>query len=253
MRALKTDLVRLCALIVLSVSAPALAESLEVSASKELIWDQSKGLYQASGDAKARRGTQAISADILTAHYDISSDDQDVERIVAEKNVIFSDGILQGTGANLDYNVAMNFYKLGGPNARISSKDGKARAEDILTFDRANGIIIAKEEAQITLANGRLLQGNSIRIILTETEEIDIVTATGDVYVRQQDGKEAYSQTGVYNATTGKALLTGDVKIIDGESVLNGQRAEIDFNKGISRLIADEASGRVSGILTTSD
>ena len=147
----------------------------------------------------------------------------------------------------------MNFYKLGGPNARISSKDGKARAEDILTFDRANGIIIAKEEAQITLANGRLLQGNSIRIILTETEEIDIVTATGDVYVRQQDGKEAYSQTGVYNATTGKALLTGDVKIIDGESVLNGQRAEIDFNKGISRLIADEASGRVSGILTTSD
>lgn len=88
--------------------------------------------------------------------------------------------------------------------------------------------------------------------MLGETDEIDTVTATGNVYVRQQDGKEAFSQTGFYSAVTGKALLTGDVKIIDGESVLNGQKAEIDFNSGISRLLAGENSGRVTGTLVSS-
>jgi len=200
-----TTLGTLCAL---SMSWQAFAAPLEISAAKELIWDQTKGVYEAHGDAKASRGAQAISADLLTAFYDANSDD---------------------------------------------SKDGTARAQKTLSFDRAAGIIIADQKGEITLADGRLLQGDSITITLTKTEEIKTVTATGNVYVRQQDGKEAYSEKGTYNAQTGKALLTGAVKIIDGESILNGQKAEIDFNKGISRLLADERSGRVSGTLTSSE
>ena len=235
-----------------AMSANAFANTLEISASQELIWDQTKGIYQANGEAKAIRGAQSISADLLTAYYDTGSDNQDVTRVTATTNVTFSDADMRGSGSRLDYNVAANFYELLGPNARITSKDGKVRAESRLTFDRANGIIIADDKGAITLADGRLLEGNFIEITLSQTEEIETVSARGNVYVRQQDGKEAFSQTGLYNAKTGKALLTGDVKIIDGESILNGQKAEIDFNKGISKLIADEGQGRVSGILATS-
>ena len=241
------------ALVAVSMSWQAFAAPLEISAAKELIWDQTKGVYEAHGDAKASRGAQAISADLLTAFYDTNSDSQDVTRIIATTNVSFQDGDLTGSGARLDYNVATDFYELVGPNARILSKDGTARAQETLSFDRAAGIIIADQKGEITLADGRLLQGDSITITLTKAEEIKTVTATGNVYVRQQDGKEAYSENGTYDAQTGKALLTGAVKIIDGESILNGQKAEIDFNKGISRLLADEGSGRVSGTLTSSN
>lgn len=239
--------------VLAAFSLGASANQLEISASRELVWDQTKGLYEANGDAKAVRGTQAISADILTAFYETASDNQDVTRVIATNNVSFSDADLSGTGTRLDYNVIENFYELEGPNARIISKDGNAQAENRLTFDRANGIIIADDEGEITLQDGRLLKGDYIEITLSETEEIETVNARGNVYVRQQDGKEAFSQEGTYDAQTGKALLTGTVKIIDGESVLNGQKAEIDFNKGISKLIAGEGSGRVSGILTTSE
>ena len=237
----------------LMANTPLYADQLEISASKELLWDQTKGIYQANGAAKATRGAQRIEADVLTAYYDASSDNQDITRIVATKNVSFADADMTGRGAALDYNVATEFYELLGPNAMIESADGTASAENTLTYNKASGVIIANDKGEITLADGRLLQGDYIEITLTETDEIDTVKASGNVYVRQQDGKEAYSQDGLYNAASGKALLTGDVKIIDGDSILNGQKAEIDFNKGISKLIADEGQGRVSGTLTSSE
>ena len=226
------------------------AASLEISAAEELVWDQTKGIYQAIGEATATRGAQTISAQTLTAYYDAASDDQDIERITAIKDVTFQDEDVSGKGGQLDYNIANEYYELKGPDARVSSKDGKARADDVITYNRLEGIIIATGNGSITLSNGRTLQGDNIKITLTTAEEISTVNATGNVYVRQENGREARAQRGTYNAETGKALLTGDVKIIDGESILNGQRAEIDFNKGISRLLADEGSGRVSGILT---
>lgn len=240
------------ALASISAASSAYANALEISAAKELVWDQTKGVYQAIGDAKAIRGTQSISADILKAFYDSASEDQDISRITATTNVSFADGDISGRGRSLDYNVATNFYELTGPKASVTSKDGTSRAEELITFDRAAGMIYLQKNGEITLADGRILQGDMIDISLSADEAIQSVQASGNVYVRQADGKEAYSQTGTYDAQTGKALLTGDVKIIDGESVLNGQRAEIDFNNGISRLLAEEGTGRVSGTLVTS-
>ena len=250
-----TSIIKTGAVIALTctMSWHALAQPLEISASTELIWDQTKGLYEASGDAVAIRGNQTISADVLTAYYNRDSANQDVERIIADTNVRFTDGDLNGSGARLDYNVTSTFYELTGPNARLSSKDGKAKAEKTLSFDRATGIIIAQQKGEILLSDGRLLKGNFIEITLSDTEEIETVMVSGNVAMRQADGKEAYSDEGVYNAKTGKAVLTGSVKIIEGDSILNGQKAEIDFNKGISRLVAGEQTGRVSGILATSD
>ena len=241
-------------MISLSVGFPlfAHAQPLEISASEELIWDQNKGVYEAIGDASAMRGAQSIAAELLQAFYDENSTDQDITRIIATDNVKFTDVDMKGQGAKLDYDVAKNFYELLGPNARIQSKDGTAKAQKRLTYDRGNGIIIAEKQGHITLSDGRILTGDFIEITLTATEEIETVNASGNVYVRQTDGKEAYSQKGTYNTQTGKALLTGDVKIVDGESILNGQKAEIDFNSGISRLLAEDGNSRVSGTLVTS-
>ena len=84
---------------------------------------------------------------------------------------------------------------------------------------------------------------------MNEAEETETIIATGNVFIRQPDGRQAEASEGTYDAKAGTALLIGDVKIIDGESILNGQKAEIDFNNGVSRLLTTEGSGRVSGIL----
>ena len=56
-----------------------------------------------------------------------------------------------------------------------------------------------------------------------------------------------------YNATTEKAILSGDVRITRGQNQLNGARAEVDFKTGVSRMLADGDKGRVKGLLTPED
>ena len=225
------------------------AEPLEVSADNQLLWDQTKSLYQADGNAIAKRGTQEIAAQTLTAYYDDEADSLDITRILAEENVRFADGDMKGSGQNLDYDIALDRYDLQGPKAVIISKDGEVRADKTVLFERQKGMIYLRGNGYIQLNDGRLLQGDEIDITLDEAEDIQTVAAKGDVFISQADGRQANANEGIYDAKTGKAILTGNVKIKDGESILNGQKAEIDFNSGISRLLASEKGGRVSGIL----
>lgn len=239
--------------LIMSASAmQANAQPLEISAAKELLWDQTQSLYEAIGDANATRGTQSISAQTLRAKYDNSTDEQEINRIIAIDDVRFSDERLSGKGTHLDYDVRQNFYTLKGPGAEINSKDGTAKAKTLLTFDRANGVMTAQDNGEILMNDGRILKGAFIEILLSETEDIKTIDAEGNVFVQQADGKQAFAKSGRYNAETDKAILIGDVKIIDGDSILNGQKAEIDFNSGISRLLAGENSGRVTGTLVSS-
>ena len=156
-------------LISLSIgfAVPAQAQSLEISASQELIWDQNAGSYEAIGEASAIRGAQSIAADYLQALYDETSADQDITRIIATENVRFTDVDMTGQGAKLDYDVTKNFYELLGPDATITSKDGTAKAQKRLTYDRGNGIIIAEKNGYIALSDGRILTGDFIEIMLT--------------------------------------------------------------------------------------
>ena len=236
-------------LLILGIMASAKGDPLEVSADNQLLWDQTKSLYQADGNAIAIRGTQEIAADRLTAYYNDENQTQDITRILAERNVSFADGDMRGTGQRLDYDITLDLYDLQGPKAVIISKDGEARAEKSVSFDRQKGMIYLRGDGSIQLSDGRLLQGEEIDITLNEAEDIQVISASGSVFISQEDGRQANADQGTYNAQTGKAILNGNVKIKDGESILNGQKAEIDFNSGISRLLASDKGGRVSGIL----
>ena len=46
------------------------------------------------------------------------------------------------------------------------------------------------------------------------------------------------------------ANLDGNVEIADKENIMRGARAEIDFDKEISKIISGTTGKRVTGILT---
>jgi lipopolysaccharide export system protein LptA len=57
---------------------------------------------------------------------------------------------------------------------------------------------------------------------------------------------------GVYNVASGIATLTGTVQIIRGRNRLNGCRAEVNLNTGISKLFScpqTRGTKRVRGVL----
>ena len=58
-----------------------------------------------------------------------------------------------------------------------------------------------------------------------------------------------YSKHFAFNPDTDLALMTGDVRIIDGGNEYSGQRAEIDNKRKISRILGGGASNRVHTLI----
>ncbi len=76
------------------------------------------------------------------------------------------------------------------------------------------------------------------------------VTAEGNAKVVTPKGIVAAADRLDYVAATDRADLFGHVEIIDRDNVLRGTRAEVEFDKEISRLLSDKTGKRVTGVLT---
>jgi len=74
--------------------------------------------------------------------------------------------------------------------------------------------------------------------------EIRRVEAHGDVVV-SSPREIARGSDGVYDLTTRRITLTGDVVLTRDDNVLRGNRLEIDLASGVSRLRAAGPDGRV--------
>ena len=106
------------------------------------------------------------------------------------------------------------------------------------------------KDAEINLKDGRHLSGQEIIIYLDETNNILRISAAGNVTITQADGSKATANKADYNRAADSALLTGNVIVKDRETELAGDRAEVDFATGISKMLSDKSGGRVSGRFT---
>lgn len=228
----------------------ALGDDMIVNADNSLEWNQKEAFYHASGNAEALQGNQKIEADSLKAFYNPQTDARTITRIVASGDVNFQDEAHKGRGQVLDYDVASLTYLLEGPDAALSGPDGAATADQTILFKRAEQIVELVKDAEIKLQDGRYLSGQNITIYLDEADNIDRITATGDVTIIQASGSTATSDEADYDRAGNKAILRGDVVVKDGDTELAGDRAEVDFTSGVSKMLSDKSGGRVSGRFT---
>jgi len=241
----------LCAgLLALSLSIPARAADLTVTAEQNLEWNQKDAFYQARGAAHAKQGEQEIFADDLKAYYDPGTSGRNITRITATGNVRFSDAAHSGAGSTLIYDAGRRDYQLSGPNAHITGPDGHARADKEIHFQRADNIVSLFAAAEIQLSDGRVLKAEEITMFLDAADNIDRITASGTVSVKQASGSTATSDSLDYDRGNDSAILTGNVTVSEGDNHITGDKAEIDFATGTSRMLATKSGGRVSGRFT---
>ena len=86
----------------------------------------------------------------------------------------------------------------------------------------------------------------------TTKTEITKLDARGNVIVTSKD-KTAVSEWAIMLPQTGKVTMGGNVKLTQGETVIEGETLEMDLNTGKSRLIGSKgSSGRVKGVFVPS-
>lgn len=223
------------------------ASTIIIEADNALEWNQSAQYYLATGNAFVEQGNQIIEADQIQAFYNSEAEGGDVTRVEAQGSVKLNDGVQTAKGERLDYDVATGVYKLTGSDLEVITTDTTARANQILEFFAADDRIHAAGDARITLSDGRILEADDIQIQNHPDGSIDQIDARGNVLIIMENNRNAKADIAVYTQTSGSALLTGNVSISEGGNILNGQKAEIDFNNGVSRMLAT-GNNRVTGI-----
>lgn len=235
----------------------------EITADQSLEWRQEDRTYLARGNATATRGEVTIIADEMRAFYRENSGananagpigQSDIYKLRAEGDVRIRSTDNQVFGGAMDYDVDRRIAVMSGGGLRLETKQDVVTADEALEYWEADKRAVARGDAIVRRTQGDAMRADLLTAQLKEDANgelvVDRVEATGNVTITTKQDVIRGAQ-GVYDVTSGKALVVGNVEISRGGNQLNGQRAEVDLNSGISRLIG--TGGPVRGLLNEQD
>lgn len=227
---------------------------LQINADNGIEWRRDEQVYIARGNAVAEREDLNVSADRLLAYYREVAGETEFYRIEAHGNVVV---VLPEDVAYGDQGIYYSDRKvavLTGDNLRLDMADGSVvRARDSLEYwedFEGRPVAVARGDASMQ-SDADLIEADTLTASFTEDVQgervLDRVDAIGNVRIRTPN-EFAVGNEGIYYAIDDRAVLAGDVKITQGPNQLNGDRAEVDFETGISRLLPGSGT-RVQGLL----
>ena len=228
--------------------------ALQINADNGIEWRRDELVYIARGNAVATREDLTVSADRLLAFYREVAGETEFYRIEAHGNVVV---VMPEDVAYGDHGVYYSDRKvavLTGDNLRLDMAGGDVvRARDSLEYwedFEGRPVAVARGDASMQ-SDTDLIEADTLTASFTEDVQgervLDRVDAIGNVRIRTPN-EFAVGNEGIYYAIDDRAVLAGDVKITQGLNQLNGDRAEVDFETGISRLLPGSGT-RVQGLL----
>lgn len=243
---------------------------IDISAEESLEWYQDQGLYVARGDARAVRGDTVIEAERLTARQkqkDAAQKDKkenrsnkesgamgDIDLLVAEGKVKIRDPKQQVFGEKAVYDLVRKTVKITGGNLRYLTEKDVVTARDSLEYYEDRKIAVARGHAVAEHQESRIEADVLTAHFVPAASgpmEMEKITAKGNVIIVTKDGGVSRGDRGVYDAKKDKAFLMDNVRLTRGETQLAGDRAEVDFTTGQSKLLND-GTGRVRALLPSS-
>ncbi len=225
-----------------------------VEADNGIEWIRDSKTYVARGNAKAVRGDTTVTADVLRARYREKPDGtSEIFRLVAEGNVVIATPRERATGDKAVYDLDRANVVLTGQNLQFRNGQDLITARDSLEYWQQRQVAVARGDATATRERQKI-RADALTAFFVESKKggtaLNRVDAEGNVVITTPE-EVARGREGVYNADKGTATLTGDVRITRGKNQLNGERAIVNLNTGISRLLpAGKDGGRVKGLFT---
>lgn len=230
---------------------------LEVTADGTLEWHRNEKKFIARKNALAKQGDVSIAAELLTAKY-TESDEQNIKisRVDAKNNVIIKSQETDAYGDDGFYDLDKGYAELTGNDLKMVSTDQVVTARDRFEYWAIEGRLIAVGSAQITRRNEQgeinTLEADTITAYMKNNEKgervLDRLVAENNVIITTPI-EVLTGNNGVYEAATNQAEITGNVKITRGPNILEGAKATVDMNTSVSRMFGSGgARGRVKGV-----
>lgn len=216
-------------------------EPVEIYAEQGIEWHKNDNKYLAIGNAIAKSGKMSVNSDRIEAFYEESDNSgMDIKLVKAHKNVVVTDENLKIVGGKLaEYNLRKDYFSIFGKNLILTSQENKLESNNKMEYWRTKGVAIASGKAKAQKGNEFKIKAEKLVWYLNENDKkIDVKKIFGFDNVSIYTNNEvAFSDKALYNKESGICKLFGNVKLQKGDSFLTGDYAEVDLNKGISKLL----------------
>jgi lipopolysaccharide export system protein LptA len=226
----------------------------EITADQGIEWNQPRKAYIARGNAQATQGDVAVRAETLTAYYrEAENGRTDIWRIDADRGVRIGTPAQQAFGDKAVYDVGNGVLVLTG-NVRLVTETDRITARDSLEFWEKRNLAVARGDAVAVRGDNRMRADVMTAEFTKDAAGKSKVSRVNvfDNVVISSPTEIVRADKGTYNLDTGIAVLTGAVKITRGQNQLNGERAEVNLNTGVSKLFGGN-NQRVRGYLVPED
>jgi lipopolysaccharide export system protein LptA len=215
------------------------SQPIEISADNGIEWNRDAKTYTARGNAVAAQGDSEIHADTLTASYGTSS--SDIDHVVADGQVKVINPNQTAYGDHADYDRVRKLLVMTGSALKIETTSQTVTARDAFEYWQDQDAMVAKGGVVIAKSDGTTIRSDLATSYFrknADTGKREIFQVKAEGHVRIDTGKEVVTcEHAVYDPKTQIAVLTGNVVLSQGRSRFQGARAEVDMNKGISRLL----------------
>jgi len=233
---------------------------IEIFADDGIEWQRNNEILIARGNARAVRSGVAVNADTLRAYYgEEAGGGTKLSRLDAAGRVKIASDAETITGDTAVYDMEKAILLVKGNDVRLVTDGDEVRANRQMEYWETRQMAVARGNA-IAIREGKRIQAETLVAFLRQNKagksEVFRVQAFDNVVIKtKQDTVQA--DKGVYNVESGIATLTGNVRINRCDNQFAGDRAEINLNTGVSKLLTgpggqsagQPGSPRVRGLL----
>jgi lipopolysaccharide export system protein LptA len=259
------------------IATPALAQNLnlghsgqpvEILANDGIEWHRETQRYIARGNASARQGDNVVSGDTITAYYRSQPDGgTDIFRYEVQGHVKITTPTQTAVGDKGVYDTDTGVVVLTGQNLKFTTPTETITARDSLEYWDTKHIAVARGNA-VAVSTDRRITGDVLTAHFADAKvtppparapqrptanngraratpastggengmRLQRIEGFGNVHVSTATDI-VRADRGVYNADTGIAQMSTNVRITRGQNQLDGDFAEVNLNTGISRLL----------------
>jgi len=231
---------------------PSSSQPVTITAAKSLEWDRKAKTYTARQNVVATQGAASLHSDLLVAHYDDTHGKPDIKTMEAVGHVTINSPPYTAYGDHGVYDVKTGNAVLTGKDLKIISADSTLTAKEKIVYNSSENKMTAVGEPKAVKGEDTITADTMSAVFAKDNTgklTANKITAHGHVVIITS-AQTAEGDDGVYDVSTQKAVLTGNVTLLQDKNSLNGTRADVDMNTGISRLSGTgnaATEGRVTG------
>ena len=229
------------------------SSNLSVEADISLEWFEKDKYYLAKGNVILKKDGLTLKANIVRANYAEENGENILKSLIAKENVILTKDTSKATGEFMNYDVSKKIIFISGPFQTFASPSGKVESKKNIMFDDLKNKAEANGNVKIILSNESIIYADNVKAYFSaEDKSLEKAVAKGNVIIEnKKKGKKSKADLGIYNSSDQIIRLTGNVTIIDQNSIINGSKGITNLKSGKSNIIGDpEKKKRVKGVFS---